>query len=303
MMFIAAPRVRRWMDQAMRSGKSRGSHPRKGARQTMSTIQRIVPVLGAAVGIMFLASGVVLTASCRGSDQVAPEGSTITLAANPATIVIATPGGTGSSDVIATVYSAAGVPQEDQDVRFSSTAGSLLTPPPDNQPAANIPISTDNLGNAHVVLTTTVNTTVTARSGNATGTLSLSTVNGNLNAITITQVTGVTGCIDGDTISNCSDSICVRARAVDDTGSGIAGVVIVLTLENPSPDFAVFFNAPGNQLTTDASGFVNTSFKLNSSNCANPCAAPDSCEADMVAALSSGEFPSTPPVHFFASIN
>jgi hypothetical protein len=268
----------------------------------MNTTKGILPVLGAAAGIMLLAFGVALTASCRGSDQVAPEGSTIVLAANPATIVIATQGGSGSADVVATVYSAAGVPQEDQDVRFSSTAGSLFTPPPDNQAAANIPIPTDNLGNAHVVLTTTVNTTVTARSGNATGTISLSTVNGNLNAITITQRTGIAGCIDEDTIANCSDSICVQARAVDDEGNGIAGVVIVFNLQDADPDFSVFFNAPGNQLTTDATGFVNTSFKLTSSNCADPCAAPDSCEGNMVASLPGGGFPSTEPVHFFASI-
>jgi len=250
---------------------------------------------------MFLAFGVALTASCRGSDKVAPEGSTITLAANPATIVIATTGGSGSADVVATVYSAAGVPQEDQDVRFSSTAGSLFTPPPDNQPAANIPIPTDNLGNAHVVLTTTTNTTVNARSGTATGTISLSTVNGNLNAITITQVINTPGCIDEDTISNCSDTICVQARAVDADGNGILGVVVVFSLQNPNPNFKVSFNT-NNQPTTDSEGFASTSFKLSSSFCADPCAAPDSCEGDMVAALPGGGFPSTPPVHFFASI-
>src|SRR5262245_45874009 len=258
MTFTVAPRARRWMEQATRSGKLRGSLPRKGARGPMDTTKQVLPVLGAAAGLMILACGVALTASCRGSDQVAPEGSTITLAANPATIVIATQGGSGSADVVATVYSAAGVPQEDQDVRFSATAGSLFTPPPDNQPAANIPSPTDNLGNAHVVLTTSVNTTVNARSGTATGTISLSTVNGNLNAITINQQTGIAGCIDGDTIGNCSDSICVQARAVDDEGNGIAGVVIVFNLQNASPNFSVFFNAPGNPLTTDAGGPENT---------------------------------------------
>jgi len=300
MMFIAAPRVRRWMDRAMRSGKSRGGHPRKGAMQTMNTTQRVLPVLGAAAGVMFLAFGVALTASCRGSDQVAPEGSTITVAANPATIVLV--GGSGSSDVVATVYSAVGVPQEDQDVRFSSSAGSLFTPAPDNQPAANIPIPTDNLGNAHVVLTTTTTTTVTARSGTATGTLSLSTVNGNLSAILINQDTQSAGCTQGTDIASCSDSICVTAQAVDDQGAGIAGVVIVFSLQNPSPNFSVVFNAPGNQLTTDAGGFVSTSFKLSSSDCANPCGAPDSCIGDMVAALQGGGFPSTPPLNFTASI-
>ncbi|MCI0658709.1 MAG: hypothetical protein L0170_16780, partial [Acidobacteria bacterium] len=106
----------------------------------MNTTRRILPVLGAAAGLMILACGVALTASCKGSDVVAPEGSTIVLAANPATIPLVN--GSGSSDVVATVYSAVGVPQEDQDVRFSSSAGSLFS---DNQPAANIPIRTDSL--------------------------------------------------------------------------------------------------------------------------------------------------------------
>jgi hypothetical protein len=268
----------------------------------MNKPERILPVLGAATGVMLLAFGVALIASCRGADQVAPEGSTITLAANPATIVIATQGGSGSADVVATVYSAVGVPQEDQDVRFSSSAGSLFTPPPDNQPAANIPIRTDNLGNAHVVLTTSTTTTVTAQSGKATGTLSLSTVNGNINAILINQDTTSTGCQQLAEFASCSDTICVTAQAVDADGIGIAGVVIVFALQNPTASFSVVFNSPGNQLTTDAGGFVATSFKLASSNCVSPCGAPDSCEGDMVASLQGGGFPSTPPLHFTASI-
>ncbi len=263
-------------------------------------------MLGAAAGLMIVACGVALTASCRGSDQVAPEGSTITIAANPATIVIATPGGSGSSDVVATVYSAAGVPQEDQDVRFSSSAGSLFTPPPDNQPAANIPIPTDNLGNAHVVLTTTTTTTVTARSGTATGSLSLSTVNGNLNAITINQDDPGGNC--KDTITACSDTICVTAQAVDDEGMGIPGVVIVFSqLDGTNSDgdpFVVQFS-PLTQVTTDAGGFAHATVKVKDSDC-DVCSVstspPTPCTGNLQASLQGGGFPSG-PLEFTAAIN
>src|SRR5262245_24225270 len=105
-----------------------------------------VTSFAAAAGVMLLAFGLALTASCRGADQIPPDGSTITLAANPATIPLNGP--TGSSDIVATVSSGAGVPLKDQDVRFSSTAGSLFDA--DGAAAANIPIRTDDLGNAHV---------------------------------------------------------------------------------------------------------------------------------------------------------
>jgi len=269
----------------------------------MNTTARIQPVLAAA-GIMILACGVALTASCRGSDQVAPEGSTITVSANPATIVILTPGGSGSSDVVATVYSAAGVPQEDQDVRFSSSAGSLFTPPPDNQPAANIPIRTDNLGNAHIVLTTTTTTTVTARSGTATGTLSLSTVNGNLNAILLNQDTETAGCdSEPNSFLNCDDNFCLVAQAVDDEGAGIVGVVLTFSIQNAdstSGDSFAFGFSPNATVTTNAQGIARATFQLGS-DCNTVCSGANSCSGDLIVALQGGGFPSN-TVNFNTSI-
>jgi len=259
----------------------------------MNTTERVLPVLGAAAGIMVLAFGVALTASCRGADQVAPEGSSITVSANPATIVLT--GGSGSSDVVATVYSAAGVPQEDQDVRFSSSAGALFTPAPDNQPAANIPIRTDNLGNAHVVLTTTTTTTVTAQSGKAVGTLSLSTVNGNLSTIVLNQDILTPGCIGpGPDITNCSDNLCLEAKAQDDEGNGILGVVVTFSVQNgssTSPNQFTFGFSPQPTVTTDSSGIARATFKLGS-NCAAACSGAESCTGDLFVALQGGGFQS-----------
>jgi len=106
-----------------------------------------------------LAAGFLALAHCHRGDQTAPEGAIIDLAASPTTIVLVD--GSGSADVVATVSSSVGVPLPDQDVRFSTSAGTLETL--SGQPAANIPIRTDSFGNAHVTLTTTKTTTVTAR--------------------------------------------------------------------------------------------------------------------------------------------
>src|SRR5215471_855194 len=162
-----------------------------GSMSTMDTSHSAVQVFSAAIGLMLLAFAVALTASCRGADQVAPDGFTVTLAANPATIVLNN--GSGTSDVVATVSSAVGVPQKDIDVRFSASAGLLFTS--NQQPAANITIRTDTLGNAHVILITPTSTTVTAKSGTATGTLTLSTVPGNIGSIVLNQDTQTAGCM------------------------------------------------------------------------------------------------------------
>jgi hypothetical protein len=243
---------------------------------------------------MILAFGVALTASCRGSDQVAPEGSTITLAANPATIPLVS--GTGSSDVVATVYSAAGVPQEDQDVRFSSSAGSLFTPD-DNQPAANIPIRTDDLGNAHVNLITTTNTTVTARSGPATGTLTLNTVDADFNHLEISLEEGA-GCTFPDaTLLTCTDTLCLVAKAVKNDTSGLSGVAVHFDMTNVvttkgdsiSPAFS-----PGQQATTGADGLAHVRFQIGQNICINVCSGGESCQGDLIVELQGDGFQSDP---------
>ena len=267
----------------------------------MMKMVRNLRFVAPAVGVMFLAFILVLSAACRGGDQIAPDKSTITLAANPATIVLVV-GGCSCADVVATVSSAVGVPLKDQDVRFSSTAGSLTV---NNEPAANVPIRTDDLGNAHVLLTTTTTTTVTARSGTATGTLSLSTVNGNLSSILINQNFSGAGCMSDNNFKSCNDKLCLTAQAVDNQGDGISGVVIAFALENVvtskgDPITGTF--SPAAQTTTDSGGFASASFQIGSSTCSSVCTAPETCSGDLVASLQGGGFPSTPPVHFTSSI-
>ncbi|MBI1952048.1 MAG: Ig-like domain-containing protein [Acidobacteria bacterium] len=107
----------------------------------MTRLARRYPQWAAA---LFLAAAL---SGCQESDVVAPDGATISMTANPATIVLA--GGIQDPNkpvtVIATVSNSIGVPLPGQDVRFQTTAGTLT-------PAAGTPIETDSFGNATTVL-------------------------------------------------------------------------------------------------------------------------------------------------------
>jgi hypothetical protein len=243
-----------------------------------------------------LAVGFLALANCNRGDKVAPEGATIDVAAFPSTITVATKGDSGTSDIIATVSSSGGVPLPEQDVRFSASAGLLQTP--SGEPAANVPIRTDNFGNAHVTLTTSTTTTVTARSGGATGTLTLSVVTGNLSSIDLNQESG-TGCLDATTtfIDCGGDALCLVAKAVDTNGDPIAGVSLEFLLENGAENsdgdpFDVSFTVQNG--TTDASGEVHTRVRIASSGCTQLCSGGKTCSGNIVATLRGGGFDSGP---------
>jgi len=250
----------------------------------------------------FLAAATIV--ACQSSDRLPPKGSTITVAANPATIPLTSSpdclnllqvSTCGTADVVATVASELGVPLPDQDVRFSSTAGFLYTGPassPTN--AANIPIRTDKFGNASVNLITAATATVTAKSGQATaGTLSINTVAGNLSGITLNFDTTTAGC-SPDPLGLCTDSLCFKAQAVDSSSNGIKGVIINFVLQNN------VFNGntldgqfTNSQQTTDVNGFVSTKFtptNTGSTACSSQCSAASSkqCQAQVVAQTTGG---------------
>jgi hypothetical protein len=188
-------------------------------------------------------------ASCQSSEKIPPKGATINLAATPTTIplitstdCLATLGvdSCGTAIVVATVSSDLGSPLPDQDVRFTSTAGLLFTGSISSPtPASNIPIRTDTLGNATVNLVTSTTTTVNARSGLATGTLSLNTVQGNLSQIQLVLDTTSAGC-DTPPITACDQVTCFIATAKDANGVGIGGVILIPKLVNNSTGNATF---------------------------------------------------------------
>ena len=160
--------------------------------------------LAAAAALALLA-----LASCEDSDTIPPPGSTIVVSGNPTTVVLGTApecntllqeAMCGTAEVVATVSNELGLPLPGQDVRFSNTAGLIFLGSTANpQLVSNLPIETDQFGNARVNLITTLTTTVEARSGTAIGTLTFNTVQGNLSAITLNNDTTQTGCMSSTT--------------------------------------------------------------------------------------------------------
>lgn len=244
-------------------------------------------------------------AACVDSDKIPPKGSIITVAANPATIPLGSGSecvsllnvtNCGTSQVVASVASELGVPLPDQDVRFSSTAGKLFTGSVTNPvDAANIPIRTDDLGNATVNLITSTTTTVTAKSGPSSGTLSISTVAGNLSTIVLINDTTSTGCTtSSQTVTSCSQTVCLQATAQDASGDGVQGVVLLFKLQNNvsgSNTFAGQFTP--SQATTDTNGVARAQFNPDTT-CPAQCGGGKSCQGEIVATIQGGGFQSSP---------
>jgi len=257
---------------------------------------RIAPALAV------LAAALLVLANCHKGDQVAPDGATLDMAATPTTIVkidqtdCVFVGGTkcGTSDIVATVSSPVGVPLPDQYVRFSSTAGILFVGNPSN-PQASLPIRTDSFGNAHIQLITTTTTTVNARSGKATGNLTLNTVDGNISQIVLIVDKTSPGCAGStEDIRSCSQQVCWKATVLDTSGAPLANVVIAFQIQNNtsgSNTFKVSFTPP--QDSTDANGDAFATMTPQS-DCTTQCGGGKACQGEVIATLQGGAFPSIP---------
>ncbi len=240
---------------------------------------------------------------CQTGDRIPPKGSTIVVSGNPTTIPLGnSPACTsilqvsscGTSEITAAVSSDLGVPLPDQDVRFSSTAGKLfigsLSAP---IPIGNVPVQTDSAGNARVNLVTSTTSTVTARSGLASGPLTLSTVQGNLSLITLNADPNDPTCND-TTITSCGQSVCLVATAQDSSSTGIQGVAILFTLVNNVSGSNTFRGQfVPSQKTTDVNGEATTLFTPDST-CTAQCGGGKSCQGEIVATTQGGSFPSAP---------
>jgi hypothetical protein len=254
-----------------------------------------------AVAVALLAG----VAACTDSDKIPPKGSQVAVSAIPATIPLAAGAECisllnvptcGTSKIVASVSSELGVPLSDQDVRFNNEAGRLFLGDVSNPiDAANIPISTDDDGNAVVNLITSGTTKITARSGLNSGTLTVSTVVGNLSAILLNLDTTSTGCT-GTTqnVTSCGQKVCFKAEAVDASGDGVPGVVLVFSLQNNvSGDntFSVQFSP--SQDTTNSNGEVFTSFTPDTT-CTAECGGNKDCQAEVVVKTQGASLTSTP---------
>jgi hypothetical protein len=203
-----------------------------------------------------LAVLMVVLVTCQRSDPIAPEGSIITVSANPQTVV--SQGGLpGRAKITATLRSKNGSRLPDQEVTFSSTAGTLT-------PVAQTPILSDSQGQATCLIDTATGATVTAASGSITGSTTINVVSGNLSSISIDDVQ------PGD-VSTCSDLITVFVSARDPNDNGVAGVTIVFTTM-AIPNTTLLpggFNPT--QLHTDPNGEASSNYTINQSACSSSC--------------------------------
>lgn len=244
--------------------------------------------------------------SCDDSEVIPPTGSTITVAANPTTVVLGTlpqcdslllQDECGITEVIATVRNELGIPLPGQDVRFSTTAGQLFTNVLSNPVAAsNVPIPTNSIGNATVDLITTTTSTVTATSGNTTGTLTLTTVQGNLSQIILNidnTPNSLCAGVSSANITNCAQEVCFSAEALDTSSNPVDGVTIVFSLQNNvSPTGTLNGTFIPSQAVTGSSGdagIARTKFTLNN-DCPQECSQSTggNCIADVLAATQGG---------------
>jgi hypothetical protein len=199
--------------------------------------------------------------SCDHSETVAPDGSTITLTANPAQIVLVSGIQAAKVDVLATVRNSIGVPLPGQDVRFTVTSGDL-TPP------GGTPVSTDDLGNAVTELNNAlVGPQITATSGTATASLTLTASNGLIALITLS--------VDTNEITSCSTTFQATAKAVDPDGDPVGGVTIFFEIVDPTgpTTFGGNFTPSSSGQTDITTGEVTRTLEISPGSCTSRCEA------------------------------
>ncbi len=209
---------------------------------------------------IIVAAGVLalVAAGCDDSDTIAPEGSTITLNANPGQVILV--GGVQDNNPIiirATVSNSIGVPLPGQDVRFNTNSGNLSL-------GVTQPVTTDDFGIAATELSlATTGPTVSATSGKATASITITSANGQVTQIILNAVPSV--------LSACPATFDLTATALDGNGDGVAGFTLRFEFapSNPAGAFTGNFN-PG-QGVTDANGEV-TSVLSTTSQCDTQCA-------------------------------
>ncbi len=203
----------------------------------------------------------VVALACDKSETIAPDGSTITLTANPAQIVLVSGIQAAKVDVLATVRNSIGVPLPGQDVRFTVTSGDL-TPP------GGTPVTTDDLGNAVTALNNAlVGPQLTATSGKATASLTLTASTGLVAQITLSS--------SSTDILTCSDTIDVTAKAIDPSGDPVGGVTIFFEIvDTGSTSFTGTFTPSTSGQTDIITGTVTRTLDINDGTCATRCETP-----------------------------
>ncbi len=188
------------------------------------------------------------------SDPTAPADSTITVSANPQTVVVPT-GQQGTTEITATLRSKNGTRLPDQEITFSSTAGTLVPP-------AETALISDDQGQAKCSLVTTSSATITARSGGISGMTQIQTAPGDLAQFEL-LVAPV------QVLTNCNDELTLTATVRTTTGDPVAGVLVIFD-EDSTTLLAGSFS-PGTQRTTDVAGEAVVTWRPSQSQCESKC--------------------------------
>lgn len=201
---------------------------------------------------------VVLAAwGCESTDRIAPDGSTIVLTANPATIILDSGVQASPVDILASVRNSIGVPLPGQDLRFTTSSG-VLDPP------ALSRVTTDVDGQASVVLTGARQApTISASSGKTSAMLTLQTATCPLANITLN--------LNKLDFPSCTGTLSLTAEALDTSGDPCRGILVTFTsvaTATPATDVTIIIN-PASK-TTDAAGLATTTLSLGS-NCSTRC--------------------------------
>jgi hypothetical protein len=205
-----------------------------------------------AAAAALLAAAVLGLAACEDDgDPLAPADSTITVSANPQTVIIPSGGGAGVTEVVATLRSKNGTRLPDQEITFSTTAGTL-------DPPAESSLTTDDQGQATSTLITSSAATVTARSGSITGTTQVQTATGNLTTFILN--------VDPTELTSCQDTLDIEVEVNTSSGDPAPGILVQF---ETSGELTGTFNPQQTNSGTD--GLATSIFTPSATVCQQEC--------------------------------
>lgn len=205
----------------------------------------------AAAAALLLAAGLGLAACENEGDPVAPADSTLTVDANPQTVIVPSGGGSGATEIIATLRSKNGTRLPDQEVFFSTTSGTL-------DPPAGTGLTTDDQGQASSILITSTAATVTARSGSITGTTQVQTAPGDLATFVLN--------VDPTELTSCQDQLDLEVDVRTTSGDPAPGILVIF---DTAGELTGTFNPT--QTNSDATGKATSVFTPSATVCQQQC--------------------------------
>ena len=266
-MFEAGRRARRWTAPTTGIGEMRG--------KPFHTPQPILALLAAICGMVL--------AGCESSDTVPPADAELDLVATPATLDSSAPGVPES--ILRARVTNLGVSLPGQTVVFSTSEGNLT-------PQALTPVETNQFGIAETLLKTTRTATVTARSGGAMDTVTITVISGTLNDILLVS--------PDVTVNDCNEILRLTATAISTNGLPISNLIVSFEMRNGAGTPGTMGTFVGtfvpSQGVTDINGEVNTQFLLDVTTCVTNCANGGNCEGAVVAVDQTLTFASLPVV-------